>query len=474
MKKRLIIKGLIIVLILIFSLLLYVEFEDELPIRSLIKLLFLIPILLAALNFGFRGGVFASLLVSLVYSPFILLTLHTFNAQAISDFLDIVLFFAIGIIAGTLVEKKNLSLIKADDEIRRHLILENYTNSIIQSIQSGVIAVNNDMLITIANQGAKKIMEVGEECIGQHFTEAFSCCEDAKENIYKAFSEGKVIENNDYTFNKNDKNVDIKISLYPLNFEEIQKGLVIIIDDITEIKKLQKELLRNEKLAALGELSTGVAHEIRNPLAIIKAIEQTMKKEFKENFEAVKQLDIIDEEIERTNKVIKALMEFGKPPKGEKRLCTIEDILDDVLTVANKYMLQHGVTIQYLKSGDTLTLIDTEQIKQVFINIIFNAVQAMPYGGELIISTRKINGSIKIVFKDSGIGINESDIDKIFNPFFTTKMDGTGLGLAIVHRIIEEHKGTISVASIEGTGTTFELLLPIEGGSNIEENSYSR
>lgn len=389
MKNRCILKCIIVLLILIISLSFYIGIESELPIKNFARLLYFIPILLAALNFGFRGGVVSSLLVSLVYSPFMLLTLHTFNAQTIDEFFDIVLFFAIGIIIGTLVEKKKLSNIKMDDEIKRHLMLENYTNSIIESIKSGVVAVNNDMLITIANQGARHVMGVDETCIGQHITEAFLCCEAIKDSVYKAFLEGKIIESTEYTLKKNEKNIDVRINLYPLNFKNIKKGLVIIIDDITEIKKLQTELLRNEKLAALGELSTGVAHEIRNPLAIIKAIEQTMKKEFKDNEEAVKQFDIIDEEIERTNKVIKALMEFARPSKGEKKLFSVDAVLEDVITVANKYMLQHGVKIKHIRSKNLVALIDKEQLKQVFINIIFNAVQAMPSGGELVITTER-------------------------------------------------------------------------------------
>jgi signal transduction histidine kinase len=461
MKKRLGMKSFILLLIIILSLLLYFGSDGDLPVKNIFRLLYFIPIILAALNFGFRGGVAASLVVSLIYSPFILLTLYTFNIQTINDFLDILMFFTVGIITGTLVEKKNLNMIKFDDELKRHLILENYTNSIIESIKSGVIVVNNDMLITIANQGAQSIMGVGCECIGQHFTEAFSCCESIKDSILNAFLDSEANENIEVAFTINEKDIDIRISVYPLSFENIKKGLVIIIDDITDIKKLHKDLLRNEKLAALGELSTGVAHEIRNPLGIIKAIEQTMKKEFKDNHEAVKQLDIIDEEIERTNKVIKALMEFGRPPKDEKQLFSVDTVLEDVLTVANKYILQHGVKIQHNHAEDTFAVIDKELLKQAFVNIIFNAVQAMPHGGDLIISTTNTYELfVKISFEDTGIGISESNIEKIFNPFYTTKAEGTGLGLAIVNRIIEEHNGTISVSSKEGLGTSFEITLP--------------
>jgi len=462
MKSKLKVKGLIVILIIAVSLLHYLGGNKDLPIHNFYRLLYYIPIILAAFNFGFKGGVFASLAVSLIYSPFILLTLRTFNTQTVNEFLDIVLFFTVGIITGTLVEKKNISLSKLDDELKRYMLLENYTTSIIESIKSGVIAVNSDMFITIVNQGAKDMLGVGNECIGQNFTEVFNCCESVTDSIQKAFKENIQNENIELTLNRFDSIQDIRISVYPLNFENAKKGLVIIIDDITEVKKLHKELIRNEKLAALGELSSGVAHEIRNPLGIIKAIEQTMKKELVGNQEAIKELEIIDEEIERANRVIKSLMEFGKPAKGEKILYSVEAVIDDVLTVANKYISQHRVDVIFNNSNDTCIVLDKELLKQAFINIIFNAVQAMPDGGNLTISLTNIHDIfIKIIFEDTGTGIKDEHIEKIFNPFYTTKEEGTGLGLSIVHKIIEEHGGTIGVTSKESLGTTFEIMLPI-------------
>lgn len=464
MKSKFKIKGLITILIIVISLLHYFGGDRDLPIHNFYRLLYYIPIILAAFNLGFKGGVIASLAVSLIYSPYILLTLGTFSAQTVNEFLDIVLFFTVGIITGTLVEKKNLSLVKLDEELKRYILLENYTNSIIESIKGGVIAVNNDMLITMANQSAKEILGVGNECIGQNFTEVFACCESVKDSINNVFKENKPNENIEIVINKSDREMAIRINVYPLSFENVNKGLVIIFDDITELKKLQKELMRNEKLAALGELSTGVAHEIRNPLGIIKAIEQTMKNELKDNSEALKELNIIDEEVERANRVVKALMEFGKPPKGEKSLYSVGTVVEDVLTIANKYIMQHGVKVKFSKTGDTNTVIDKELLKQAFVNIIFNAVQAMPDGGVLSIDVNNLYGhSVKAVFEDTGIGIKEENIDKIFNPFYTTKDEGTGLGLPIVHRIVEEHNGTINVSSTEGKGTVFEVTLP-KGG----------
>lgn len=466
MKKSNRIKALMILLIIVISLLHYFGGSSDSPIHNFYRLLYYIPIIIAALNFGFKGGVLTSLASSLIYSPYILLTLQSFSLNTINEFLDIALFFTVGIITGTLVEKKNLSLIKFDEELKRYIILENYMNNIIESIKAGVISVNNDMLITMANQGAKDILGFENKDIGLNFTEVFSCCESVKGTINKVLIENIPNENIDIMIKKNDKEIAIRLNVYPLNYENIKKGLVIIIDDITEIKKLQKELIRNEKLAALGELSAGIAHEIRNPLGIIKAIEQTMRNELKGNIEAIKELEIIDEEVERANKVVKALMEYGRPPKGEKVLYSVGSVITDVLTITNKYIIQHGVNVICNNTDEIPSYIDKELLKQAFVNIIFNAVQAMPHGGNLMITVSNYKGTfIKVNFEDSGTGISEENIDKIFNPFFTTKDDGTGLGLSIVHRIIEDHNGIINVSSKEGKGTMFEVMLPIRRSS---------
>lgn len=462
-------KIIISALIVIISALHYLTGASGSPVHNFYRLLYYIPIILAAFNFGFKGGVITSLISGLIYSPFMLLSVGVFGWKTINEFLDIILFFAVGIVTGTLVEKKNISLSELDNELKRYVILESYTNSIIESIKSGVIAVNNDMLITMINHGAKNVLNNDYDCIGQNLTEVFNCCESINGRITESIDKGKVNENIEIDFKGEDRDATIKISIYPLQFENTKKGLVIIIDDITEVKKLQQQLQRNEKLAALGELSSGIAHEIRNPLGIIKAIEQTMRNELGTNSEAVKELKIIDEEVERANRVVKALMEFGKPAKNEKMFCSVNNVLEDVLTIANKYTTQHKVDVEFKKTDIPGVLIDKEQIKQAFINVIFNAVQAMPDGGRLRISTGKDERNfIKAVFEDTGVGIEEKNLNKIFNPFFTTKDEGTGLGLPIVHRIVDEHNGIINISSKVGEGTALEILLPASKGGLMD------
>jgi PAS domain S-box-containing protein len=450
----------IFILIAIISLTHYLTSSENTPIHNFIRLLYIIPIILGGFRYGFKGAILISFVVSLIYSPHILLAVG-FGPDTINELFDIVLFFVVGIIAGTLYEKKTAQNIQLKEELKKHMILEQYTNSIIESIKSGVVVINKDMFITIINQGAIDILGANHDCVDKNFMEVFHCCTDIKFEILNAINEGKTVENIEVQLDK--KEINVNISIYPLNLKNINKGLVIIIDDITELKKLQIQAQRNEKLVALGELSSGIAHEIRNPLAIIKAIEQTMKSELKGNEEAIKELDIIDEEVERANKIVKGLMEFAKPSKSEVQLYYLNDVIGEVMLIINKYATQRYVSFEVLLADNVQIIADKEQLKQAFINIIFNAVEAMPKGGIIKISSILDNDKwVKLVFEDTGKGIEENNLQKIFNPFFTTKEQGTGLGLSIVHRILEEHGCVIDVISNPDKGTKFEIMFPIK------------
>gem|GEM_PF-1147283 len=471
MRRKLGFKLLILVLITFISILHFMSKSSNLSLHQFFRLLFFIPIILSSFKFGFRGGTIIALMISIIYSPQKVLSIG-FGGEAINELLDILLFFAVGTITGILVEKKNLAIIAIDNQLKKYVILENYTNSIFESIRNGIVAINNDFFITSINAGAKNILGIDSDCIGANFIEIFSCYEDISEIIIEAMEKSKSKENIEKSILKDNKLVNIKVHIYPLSLDNKNKGLVIIIEDITEIKIIMSQMQRNDKLASVGQLATGIAHEIRNPLAIIKMIEQTMKSELKDNNDAIIELSIIDEEVERANRVIKSLMEFGKPSKNEKKISSLNDIIEDVLIIINKYVFQHKVKINFNKGELPYSKFDKEQLKQAFVNLIFNAVEAMPQGGEISILTEIVSGNwIKVIFKDTGIGIEESNLKDIFNPFFTTKEEGTGLGLPIVHRIIEEHEGIIKASSTVGEGTQFEILFPIYEKRNIYDSN---
>jgi two-component system, sporulation sensor kinase E len=471
MKNKLGFKLLIVLLVLIITGLHNYSGPSNSTLHQFFKLLYFIPVIAASFKFGFRGGTITALLISIIYSPQKLLS-FSFNGDAINELFDILLFFAIGIITGILVEKKNLAILTIDNQLKKYVILENYTNSIFESIRNGIVSVNKDFFITSMNSGAKKILGVTNDCIGANFLEIFPSGKDDIEKIISAvMATGEPRKNVEKNLSINGEEVTIEMGIYPLSLDNKNKGLVIIMEDITEMKKIKDQMQRNDKLAAVGELATGIAHEIRNPLAIIKMIEQTMQTELKENKDAMFELKIIDEEVERANKVIKSLMEFGKPSKNEKNSYCLNEIIEDVFIIVNNYTSKHHVNVCFEKGEIPYAEVDKEQLKQAFVNLIFNAVDAMPNGGDLVISTEYLPDKwIKVIFQDSGEGIAEEHIDKIYSPFFTTKDEGTGLGLSIVHRIIEDHGGIIKVTSKLGKGTRFELFFPAENSLITHRN----
>ncbi|WP_066634655.1 ATP-binding protein [Desulfolucanica intricata] len=247
---------------------------------------------------------------------------------------------------------------------------------------------------------------------------------------------------------------------------EIAQAINEMAISLSHKEKLEEELHRSERLASLGHLVTGVAHELRNPIGIIKATVQLMEGEYKNDPEFKEFVTVIKEQINRQNTVIKELLDFGRPQKPVIQELSINVLLEGILTFTEPLLRQHKITLhRYLEPELPITKVDGERLKQVFVNIILNAVQAMQNGGNLTISTSASAESVNITFTDNGPGISSTDIPHIFDPFYTTKHSGTGLGLSISHQIVEQHGGTIDVTSTPGEGSTFKVILPRNGFS---------
>jgi len=237
-----------------------------------------------------------------------------------------------------------------------------------------------------------------------------------------------------------------------------------------EMREMEKSLHQADKLAALGTLASSIAHEIRNPLVSIKTFTQLVPQKLNSRDFLDKFQTIVPEELERMETILNQLLSFGRPSQIEFRSIDVEEIIDSILNLMNTELSKSNIEVIKLYGEDIPEIVaDSEQLKQVFMNIVLNAIQAMPEGGNLTIITgteqESMGGDtlsfVAIKFEDTGCGIPEKDLNNLFNPFFTTKSGGSGLGLSISHRIIREHNGHINVESRVGKGTAFTIKLPL-------------
>ncbi|TYS68704.1 PAS domain S-box protein [Sutcliffiella horikoshii] len=293
-----------------------------------------------------------------------------------------------------------------------------------------------------------------------HFLEAFEYCMKTDEQTWK---EGKIsrAEESFCLADGERKTFDvIKVPLF--HADGRRKALVTIGRDISSLKKTEQLLVTKEKLSVVGELSAGIAHEIKNPLTSIKGFIQLIQRSGNAN---KKHVEMVLSEIDRINDIVSELLVLSKPQTKELTLIPILEVLQYVINLVENEAINHNISFSIENLGsETMVRGDKNNLKQVFINLIKNAMEAMPNGGTITISGLADTGDGRrsIQVKDDGIGISSSNMSSIGNPFFTSKDKGMGLGLTITKKIIEEHQGEIRFESKEGNGTTVTIDLPTQ------------
>jgi PAS domain S-box-containing protein len=257
-----------------------------------------------------------------------------------------------------------------------------------------------------------------------------------------------------------------KINVSP--FKDPSGGHVVIFEEITEKKKMEEQLLQTSKLASIGKLTAGISHEIGNPLASISSLVQELRSlsiESRDDVEFVDgSLKTINSHIDRIVKIVRSLGDFARISSPEKTPSNISEILDRTINLVRYDKRFKNIQLITDIDGIPSLRVNPDKIQQVFLNLIINALDVMPDGGRLSISMKKTDSSVQVVFSDSGPGIEEGLVGRIFDPFFSTKApgQGTGLGLSICYGIIREHNGTITAKSKKGEGTTFVITLPAD------------
>ncbi|SNT16157.1 His Kinase A (phospho-acceptor) domain-containing protein [Anaerovirgula multivorans] len=453
-------KILVFILVLLITALHYFTASHRWVLHDFFRRLYYLPIVLAAFQFRLKGGFITSSIIVLLYAPHLIMYFGEINLEVVNQFLEIVMFMVIGLITGYLVEIDYKRKKTLEHQIIKLADMENYTHNIMDSIHSGIVAFDFNGNVTSMNKQVDDVIDTDKDLKEfleqQQLTKEINKVLKGKEEYLKKEIEYSIHE---------DKAINLNITIHPLkNISEIIEGAVLVIEDITMMKKLETQVRRGERLAAVGQLASGIAHEIRNPLGIIKTISQTIRHDVQDD-ELKEGLGIIVDEIDRANRVIKELLDFSRPNKVQVEAIQLENLLDEILVITKKFGEQKGTAIYLFVEQSCEIEGDIDKLKQAFINIIINGIQAMKEEGNLVVSLEKENNKWAVVtFKDRGKGIPKELLDKIFNPFFTTKESGTGLGLSITHRIIEEHQGKIEIKSEIGEGTEVKIYLPLLRG----------
>ncbi len=339
--------------------------------------------------------------------------------------------------------------------------LETYTANVVNSMPNGLISLDSKGRITTLNQNAAKLLGLTfSETEGQTLDKLMKKC-----NLSDTLLPTSDIFEQQMECHLNDGRIiplSTTSSLLKNEKGEII-GKVIILRDLQDIKTLEKKIERSERLASLGRMAAGIAHEIRNPLSSIKGFALYFRSKFKQDSEDYNYAAVMANEVDRLNRVIQDMLNFAKPQEPKFTNVNILEIIEHTLKLMESDLREKN--IQVFKDFDiTLPYIsaDKDMITQILLNIFINAVEAMKKGNKLTIQLQKSEEGIRIIIKDTGLGIIKTDLHKIFDPFFTLKSGGTGLGLAIVHRIVENHHGEIEVISELEKGTTFRIYLPLK------------
>jgi signal transduction histidine kinase len=234
-------------------------------------------------------------------------------------------------------------------------------------------------------------------------------------------------------------------------------------------EQLRREVLQTERLKSVATLAAGMAHEIKNPLASIKTFAEYLPQKYDDPAFREKFAKIVSQEVDKMNGLVHRLLDFARPSAPKLERVRLSSLVQDTVAFLQGTLLKRHVTVRMTLSPDDAVLADPAQLRQAILNVLLNSIEAMPGPGTIAVSTARENGSLAVVIADSGPGIPRRDLQRVFDPFYTTKPGGTGLGLSVVHTILREHGGRVRVRSQVGKGTEVRLLLPLlQGGRHGE------
>jgi two-component system sensor histidine kinase PilS (NtrC family) len=391
-------------------------------------------------------------------------------------FLNIASYFSVAYLSSILSQRLRLvkeELALTNMDLRE---LQAFHSNVVQDMGNGLITTDLDGLITSANQAAEEILGYDlVDCLGEPGNNILNLA--ALAELFKQPEKAVLpIELEGWCEKKTGLAIYVrmKISRFSGHGEPV-KGYIIVFEDLTQFKKMQEKIAKDEQLAAVGRISAGLAHEIRNPLASVSGSIQVLSKDMQVGSSNKKLMDIVVRETDRLNFILTDFLNYSQPRKNQATLVDLTQTIQDVLTlIRNGIDFSPDIEIQFNEKVDhVLIQCDEKEIHHLIWNLCVNAFHAMPNGGILNLEIQSLpeykindyqylNKGILLTVTDTGKGIEQEKIKNIFDPFFTTKENGVGLGLATVHQSIQRQGGTITVESTLGEGTKFLVFLPAE------------
>lgn len=391
-------------------------------------------------------------------------------------FLNVASYFAVAFLSSILSQR--LRIIKEELALT-HLDLKElqaFHSNVVQDMGNGLVTTDLDGMITSVNVAAEEITGYAlVQCLGESCNKILPIPE--LEKLFEDSDSATLpLEVEGWCRRKDDKSVFIhmKVSRFSGHGEPV-KGYICVFEDLTEVKEMHEKIAQAEHLAAVGRISAGLAHEIRNPLAAMSGSIQVLGKSLKLEDSHKKLMEIVLKETDRLNFILSDFLDYSQPRKKGGTAVDLTQVVQDLITLAkNSEDYNPSIEIEFHGNKDHLVIhSDEKQMQQLIWNLCINAMDAMPEGGRLQMDLHSVSSyqgvgykfrgkGIVLTVQDNGPGIPQDQIQNIFDPFFTTKENGVGLGLATVYQIVQRHGGTIDVKSQVGQGTRFSVFLPDE------------
>jgi two-component system sensor histidine kinase PilS (NtrC family) len=380
-------------------------------------------------------------------------------------------FFAAALLAGSLGERLRFANARLKDASHAMEDLRAFNERVIDSLVSGLVTADIDRRIVTFNRGAQSITGLAPaEAIGHDAPEVFQMPATFAARL-ATLTETRSARA-DLEFRRHDgRTIEIGITATTLTFPSGQSGFLFTFQDVTDIKRLERNARLQQRLAAVGEMAAGIAHEIRNPLASMSGSLQLLRQELPLSEEQTQLMDIVLRESDRLNDTIRSFLAYARPQRFVvSRLDVTKVVQDTAMLLRNSADVREGHVVDVDAPDDPVWYeADENQIRQIIWNLATNGLRAMTSGGQLLLGVAVETNEIVLSVADQGCGIPPDELDGIFQPFKSSFEKGTGLGLAIVHRIVTDYNGAVQVSSTVGAGTTVRVKLPVHAAMAVAQ-----